>query len=141
MSAYRTSAALAASLAFAAPALAQTGTQGTASGGGDVNASTCGSGSTTGTSITVQGCADANAANGGTVDTSNTARANERMGMQRSTARAVDADERARARTQTQVRQGGVVRSRTMTMYHKRGEKPVHEVITNTSPKPSTKPH
>ena len=152
MSAYQAKALVAASalalsaVAFA-PAAAQTvkgGTQGTAQGQ-DVSATTCGSGTTTGTSIEVSGCAEATAANGGTVDTMNRARANERIGIQHSTARATDEDERARARTHTIVRQGETVRSRTMTMYKQKGERPVREVITNTAtPKTSTtkkKPH
>lgn len=146
MSAYQAKAAIAASaLALSALALApaaaqtvKTGTQGTASGQ-DVRATTCGYGSTTSTSVTVEGCAEAEARNGGTVDTMNRVRANDQVGMQRSTARATDEDERARARTQTMVRQGEVVRSRTMTWYKQRGEKPVREVTTSTStPKTTT---
>ena len=138
MSAYKAKAALAASTlafcAFAVPAAAQvtTGTSGTAQGT-DVRAQTCGQGTTTATSVEVSGCADATAANGGTVTTSNVAKANERTGMQRSRATAVDEDERARAVTDTRVRQGEVVRSRTMTMYKQKGERPVREVTTSTA--------
>ena len=144
MSAYTVKAALAASTlglcALALPAAAQvtTGTSGTAQGT-DVRARTCGEGTTTGTSIEVSGCAEATANDGGTVNTSNVAKANERMGMQRSRATAVDDDERARAMTHTRVRQGEVVRSRTMTFYKQQGERPVREVVSSTAtPKAAT---
>lgn len=145
MSAYKRKAALAASAlalsAFAFPAAAQVvsgGTSGTAQGT-DVRARTCGEGTTTGTSIEVAGCAEATANDGGTVNTSNVAKANERMGMQRSRATATDDDERARAMTHTRVRQGEVVRSRTMTFYKQHGERPVREVISTTAtPKGTT---
>jgi len=146
MSAYQAKAALAATaLALSALAVApagaqtvKTGTQGTAAGQ-DVRATTCGYGTTTSTGVTVEGCAEAEARNGGTVNTTNNVRANDQMGMQRSTASAVDEDERARARTQTKVRQGEVVRSRTMTWYKQRGEKPVRDVTTSTAtPKTTT---
>lgn len=146
MSAYHPRSTLAAS-AFAlfaiavVPAGAQTisgGTQGTAQGT-DVSAGTCGQGSTTATSVEVSGCADATAANGGTVNTSNRARTNSRVGIQNSRATARDDDERARSRTHTVVRQGQTVRSRTMTVYKEKGERPVREVITNNStPQTST---
>jgi hypothetical protein len=139
MLAFKAKAVLAASTlalsAFAVPAAAQqvkTGTSGTAQGT-DVSASTCGYGSTTATGVHVEGCADASATNGGTVNTSNVARANERMGMQRSRATAVDDDERARSMTHTRVRAGEVVSSRTMTMYKQQGERPVRDVITSTA--------
>lgn len=138
MKIYRRTAAIAAStlalIAFAPASgqTTQTGTSGTAQGT-DVRATTCGEGSTNQTTVTVSGCAEAEALNGGTVNTSNTAKANERMGMQRSRATATDDDERARSMTHTQVRQGEVVRSRTMTMYKQRGEKPVREVISSTA--------
>lgn len=122
-------------MAFAAPAAAQTvsgGTQGSVSGQ-DVSAGTCGYGSTTGTGTTVGGCADATATNGGTTDTSTRARANERRAMQQSSARATDDDERARSRTRTMVKNGEVVRSRTTSMYHMKGEKPVREVVSSNS--------
>jgi hypothetical protein len=142
MLAYRNKAALAASTlilaGLAVPAAAQTGTNGTSGGvtGQDVSASTCGSGTSDGTSIAVSGCADAQAQNGGTVDTSTRARTNSRVGMQNSTAVARDEDERARSRTHTMVRPNGVVRSRTMSIYKQRGEKPVREVeTTGTAPK------
>ena len=144
MSASKTMTAIAASTlalsALAVPAAAQitTVTSGTAQGTHD-NAQTCGQGTSTATGVTVSGCADATATNGGTVNTSNVARANDQMGMQRSRATAVDEDERARAMTMTKVRQGEVVRSRPMTMYKQRGEKPVREVITSTAtPKATT---
>jgi hypothetical protein len=128
--------------AFAVPAGAQVVRDGTSGGvqGTDVSASTCGEGTTTGTSITVSGCADATATNG-TASTTSRARTNERMGMQRSTATARDDDERARSRTQTMVRQGEVVRSRTMSMYKEKGERPVREVTsTSSTPKQTTTP-
>lgn len=150
MSAYRIKAALAAStltlsvFALTAPTQAQVVTGGTKGGvtGQDVSASTCGQGTTDGTSITVSGCADAEARNGGTVNTNTRAKTNERMGMQRSIATARDEDERARSRTMTKVRQGEVVRSRTMSMYKQRGEKPVREVISSkaTPQKTTRKP-
>ena len=132
MFAYKPNAALAATaLALSAFALApagaqtvQTGTSGTASGQ-DVTASTCGEGTTDSTSVAVSGCADAEALNGGTVNTRTKAQTNDRRAMQHSTATARDEDERARSRTHTVVRQGTVVRSRTMSKYKKRGERPV----------------
>ncbi len=146
MSAYHLRSALGASLfalaGFAlAPAGAQTtaGTSGTAQGR-DVSATTCGQGTSTSTSVEVSGCADATAANGGTVNTSNTARTNNNVGMQRSRATAVDEDERARAMTRTHVRRDGDVRSRTMTFYKEKGERPVREVTTDSaSPQPAPK--
>ena len=140
MVAYKAKAALAASAlalaALAAPAAAQTVSGGTSGGtpqDKDVSASTCGHGTTDGKSITVSGCADANARTGGTADTSTRARTNHRVGMQRSVATARDEDERARSRTHTIVRQGEVVRSRTHSMYHERGERPVHERTSTTA--------
>ena len=143
MSAYRLKHALAASALVlgtiaVAPAAAQTvkgGTQGTAQGT-DVSAHTCGQGTTTPTSVEVSGCADATAANGGTVNTVNRARANDQVGMQRSRATARDDDERARSMTHTKVRRGETVRSRTMTMYKQKGERPVRQVITDNATAP-----
>ena len=140
MFAYPRRAALAATaLAFSAfalvPASAQTvstGTSGTASGE-DVSAGTCGYGTTDATSVSVFGCADAEAAEGGTVNTSTKANANDRRAMQKSTAAARDEDERASSRTHTRVRKGEVVRSRTMTKYKQRGERPVITKETSTA--------
>ena len=136
MLAYRTRAALAASTlllsGLAASATAQTRTDGTSGSlaGQDVSAGTCGSGTSTPTSVEVSGCADAQAQNGGTVDTSTRARTNARVGMQNSRATARDADERVTSRTHTMVRQGSDPRSRTTTIYKKKGERPVREVET-----------
>lgn len=133
MTNFKTQAALAASalvLAFAAPATAQV-VQGGSSGsveGEDVNAGTSGYGSTDGTSITTGGTADAGATNGGTADTRVKSNTNDRRGMTNATATARDDDERARSRTRTVVRNGEVVRSRTMSMYKQKGERPVREV-------------
>ncbi len=121
--------------AFAAPALAQT-VQGGSSGGvqgRDVNASTYGYGETTrnpdGATINVGGGGDATAVNGGTASTSADAKLNERRAMQRSVARAQDEDERATSRTRTVVRQGGDVRSRTVSRYKEQGEPVVRESV------------
>jgi hypothetical protein len=106
--------------------LAQT-TGGSAGGvqQGDLSASTYGSGTTDGSSLGVTGGGEASAANGGTASTSSDAKLNERRAMQRSVAVARDDDERARSRTRTTVRNGGDVRSRTMSIYKADGEKPV----------------
>lgn len=152
MSAYLKSALGASTLAFAAfalaPAAAQTTTAGTSGSaqGTDVSASTCGQGTTTANSVGVSGCADATATNGGTVNTSNRARTNDQVGMQTSRATARDADERARSMTHTMVRKGETVRSRTMTMYKQKGERPVRTVTTDNATAPSSstttkKPH
>jgi ElaB/YqjD/DUF883 family membrane-anchored ribosome-binding protein len=127
-------------LAVGAPALAQKTKSGGTSGstsGQDVNAGTSGYGSTDGNSITVGGTADAAAANGGTASTRTRANVNDKRGMQHSTAKARDEDERARSRTHTIVRQGEVVRSRTSTMYKQKGEKPVRTNDTYRSDKPN----
>jgi len=147
MLAYRAKAALAASalaisaFALAAPGQAQTISDGTSGGvrGQDVSASTCGEGSTDGTSMTVRGCADAEARDGGTASTNVTAKTNDRRAMQRSTAVARDEDERARSRTRTVVRNGQVVRSRTMSMYKQKGERPVREVVSSKTTPQGTK--
>jgi hypothetical protein len=142
MSAYPIKTLLAAgAILLTAPAAAQTvsgGTSGSVSGQ-DVSAGTCGYRSTDGNGTSVGGCADATATNGGTTNTSTQARANERRAMQKSVARATDDDERARSRTHTTVRNGEVVRSRTMSMYHMKGEKPVREVVTSKSTPQSTR--
>jgi len=127
-------------LAVSAPALAQKQKSGGTSGstqGQDVNAGTSGYGSTDGNSITVGGTADAEARDGGTANTRTRAKVNDRRGMQMSTAKARDDDERARSRTHTVVRQGEVVRSRTSTMYKQKGQRPVRtrEVYRSDKPK------
>lgn len=143
MFAYKTKSALAASafalaaFSLSVPASAQQkpvsgGTSGGVTGR-DVSASTSGSGTTDGKSIGVGGTADATAGDGGTASTSVNARVNDRRGMSRSTAMARDEDERARSRTKTVVRQGEVVRSRTMSVYKERGEPPVREVVRSNT--------
>jgi hypothetical protein len=143
----RTKAALAAvalSGALAAlPALAQDVSGGTAGGvaGRDVSASTQGSGqySSTpdGSAIGVQGGGAATATDG-TATTRSDAKLNERRAMQRSVASASDEDERARSRTRTVVREDEV-RSRTMSRYKERGEKPVREMTYSvTTPEGET---
>jgi hypothetical protein len=118
----------AAGLLLGPPALAQTISGGSAGGvqGQGVSASTYGAGQTDGQSIGVQGGGEATAVDG-SARTDSTAKVNERRAIQRSVATARDDDERARSRTQTVVRQGEVVRSRTMSMYKEKGEKPVRE--------------
>lgn len=123
------SAALAASaLLLTSPAMAQSVSGGTAGGvqGAGVSASTYGAGQTDGQSIGIQGGGEATAVDG-TARTDSSAKVNERRAMQRSVATARDDDERARSRTRTVVRQGEEVRSRTMSMYKQKGEKPVRE--------------
>ena len=145
MFAYPRSTAMAATAlalsAFAlAPAGAQTvstGTSGTASGQ-DVTATTCGQGTTDATSVNVSGCAEAEAADGGTVDTSVNAKTNDRRAMQKSTATARDEDERARSRTHTIVRKGETVRSRTMSKYKQRGQRPVITKESSTATQDGT---
>ena len=123
---------------LSAPALAQSGgSRGSTPDGRDVRAGTSGYGSTDGNSITVGGTADAGAANGGTANTRTRAKVNDRRGMQMSTAKARDEDERARSRTHTVVRQGDVVRSRTSTMYKQKGERPVRTRDSYRSDKPN----
>jgi hypothetical protein len=124
-------------LSLGAPALAQSGgTRGSTPQDRDVRAGTSGYGSTDGRSITVGGTADAEAREGGTANTRTRANVNERRGMQHSTAKARDDDERARSRTHTIVRQGEVVRSRTSTMYKQKGERPVRTNDVYRSDKP-----
>lgn len=141
-----TSVALAGGLLCAAApgAMAQTIEGGSAGGvaGEGVSASTYGSGTTTttpdGGAIGVSGGGEASAADGEAA-TRSTAKMNERRAMQNSTARARDDDERARSRTHTIVRQGETVRSRTTSIYRKKGEKPVHEnTLTVTTPEGTT---
>ena len=133
-------------LAGGAPSLvlAQTVSGGTSGGaaGGDVSASTYGSGQQAtgpdGTSIGVQGGGEATAADGGTASTTSDAKLNERRAMQRSVAAAKDEDERARSRTRTVVREGEV-RSRTVSRYKQQGEKPEREMTYSvTTPEGTT---
>jgi hypothetical protein len=122
-------AALAATgLLMAGAASAQPVSGGTSGGieGNNVGVSTYGAGQTDGQSIGGKGGADAVAVDG-SVRTKSDAKVNERRAMQRSTATARTEDERARSRTHTIVRQGETVRSRTMSMYKEKGEKPVRE--------------
>jgi len=129
---------LTAGLIAAAPAWAQTVSGGTSGGlgGEDVSASTSGSGQQTttpeGSSIGVQGGGQATAADGGSASTQSDAKLNERRAMQRSTAQASDEDERARSRTRTMVH-GDTVRSRTMSRYKQKGEKPEREMTYSVS--------
>lgn len=144
--------ALAVTLLVVAPAVAQQQpiSGGTSGGvqGRDVSAGTSGMGTTDGTRIGTGGTADAAAADGGSVSTNVDSRVNDRRAMTRSSADARDEDERARSRTRTTVRQGDVVRSRTMSRYKERGEPAVREVVrttttadgTTTNTRGSTKP-
>ena len=117
-------------LLLAIPAQAVLGQQvsGGSAGGvqqGDLSASTYGNGTTDGSSLGVSGGGEASAADGGTASTSSDAKLNQRRAMQRSVANAQDEDERARSRTRTVVRNGGDIRSRTMSRYKAQGEKPI----------------
>ena len=105
------------------------GTSGGVSGPG-VSASTYGSGeyakSPDGSAVGVTGGGEAGAVDG-TATTRSDAKLNERRAMQKSVAAARDEDERARSRTRTVVREDEV-RSRTMSRYKQKGEKPVREM-------------
>ncbi len=92
---------------------------------GDVSAGTYGSGTSTTDGTAVTSGATAEALNGGTATTRSDAQVNERTARQRSVATARDDDERARSRTSTKVLPTGDVRSRSMSIYKQRGEKPV----------------
>lgn len=107
--------------------------------GDNVSVGTCGNGNTTGSSIDVSGCADAAATQGGIVNTRTKAKVNAHHGMQHSMARARDDDEHAHSMTLTNVRPGKGVRSRTITIYKQKGEKPVHRVVTTNSTPDGTK--
>jgi hypothetical protein len=100
---------------------------------GDVYASTRGSGTSTPDSVEVSGGGEATAANGGTATSDSTARFNNQSARQRSVATARDEDEHARSRTNTTVRRDGQVRSRSMSIYKERGEKPVIDRDTSVS--------
>lgn len=114
-------------LLAAGPALAQQSVQSSSSTPttGDVSAGTYGSGTSTPDSVGVSGGGDAAAADGGTASTESRARFNENNAHQRSVATARDEDERARSMTNTHVRKDGQVRSRSMSIYKEKGEKPV----------------
>lgn len=128
-----------AALAASPAAMAQTiqgGSSGGVSGPG-VSASTYGTGETSqtsdGSTIGVTGGGEATAIDG-TASTRSDAKLNERRAMQRSVATARDDDERARSRTRTVVRQGDEVRSRTISIYKQKGERPEREMtysVTN----------
>ena len=100
---------------------------------GDVSAGTYGAGATDANSVGVSGGGTATAADGGTATTDSRAKFNENMARQRSVATARDDDERARSMTNTHVRKDGQVRSRSMSIYKERGEKPVIDRQTTTS--------
>ncbi len=94
---------------------------------GDVTVGTTTGGTSGNGTVGVTGTADAAAANGGTVSTDASARFNtaNNTARQRSTATAVDDDERARSRSSTNVNPRGDVRSNSMTVYKQRGERAV----------------
>ena len=101
---------------------------------GDVSASTSGSAQGTPDSVEAGGTADAGAANGGTVETDASAKFNDHMANQRSTATASDDDERARSMSRSHASTTGADVSHSMSIYKQRGEKPVvtqeHSVTT-----------
>lgn len=124
-------------LGAAAPTFAQnapiSGGSDTTADGRGVSASTYGTGTTDANSVGVSG-GGAATADGGTAETRSKARMNDRRAMQRSTATARTDEERARSRTMTTVRKDDEVRSRSMSIYKQRGERPVIErdcTITN----------
>lgn len=138
--------ALSALIGVAVPgvSMAQSVSGGSSGGvtGKDVSASTYGSGQQTttpdSTATGIQGGGEATAANGGSASTQSDAKLNERRAMQRSVARARDEDEMARSRTRTMVHKGEV-RSRTMSFYKEKGEKPQHEMTYSvTTPEGTT---
>jgi hypothetical protein len=117
-----------------APQPTKGGSQSSTPTTGDVSASTYGSGTSTPDSVAVSGGGTANAGNGGTASTDSTARFNENTARQRSVATARDDDERARSRTTTRVQRDGDVRSKSMSIYKQRGEKPVIDRQSTTTP-------
>ena len=122
--------------ALAAPATGQIvsgGTRGSVAGD-DISVGSSGYGSTDGRYINVGGTADAEVTDGGVVRTRVGGRTGPHVGQLRSFGSARDEDERAYSRTHTIVRNGETVRSRTHTMYRQRGERPVHEFITDQQP-------
>lgn len=133
---------LAPAILLAGTAQAQVNTGGTGTSTpttGDVTAGTTSSGVSGDGVVGVDGTADAAAANGGTASTDANARFNTQnnTARQRSSATARDDDERARSRATTNVTPNGDVRSRSMTIYKQRGEKPVisRERTVNGEPK------
>lgn len=110
----------------AGTAVAQQAASGNTVGTDRVSAGTYGTGQATGTGIAIEGGGAAQA-DGGTAATQSDARFNQNHAMQRSTANARTDDERARSRTMTHVNKAGQARSRTMSMYKEKGEKPVIE--------------
>jgi uncharacterized protein YggE len=127
-----------ATLSLAGAAMAQERTAGSSAGtpqDRDVSASTYGSGTSTPDSVEVSGGGTATAADGGTATTNSTAKFNQNMARQRSTAKARGDDERARSTSTTRVHRDGEVRSRSMSIYKQRGEKPVIEREVSTSGK------
>ncbi|WP_125445795.1 MULTISPECIES: hypothetical protein [Sphingobium] len=111
------------------------GSQSSTPSTGDVSAGTYGSGSTDPNSVGVSGGGNATAADGGTATTDSRAKFNDNMARQRSVATARDEDERARSMTNTHVRKDGQVRSRSMSIYKEKGEKPIIDRQTTTSGK------
>lgn len=127
-------AALAAALPGIAGAQVTGGSQSSTPTTGDVSAGPYGSGTTDANSVGVSGGGAATAANGGTATTDSRAKLNPNAAHQRSVATARDEDERARSMTNTHVRKDGDVRSRSMSIYKERGEKPVidrESTVTN----------
>lgn len=123
---FTTAAVLAASAASAQTQQPITGGSSGSVEGPGVSASTYGDGQTDGQSLGVNGGGAATAEDG-TASTRSDAKLNERRAMQRSVATARTDEERARSRTRTVVRNGEEVRSRTMSIYKKKGERPVRE--------------
>ncbi|WP_022681871.1 hypothetical protein [Sphingobium bisphenolivorans] len=123
-------------VAGAGSASAQTtaGSQSSTPTTGNVSAGTYGSGTTDANSVGVSGGGTATAADGGTATTDSRAKFNENMARQRSVATARNDDERARSMTNTHVRKDGQVRSRSMSIYKEKGEKPVIDRQTSVSP-------
>ena len=123
----------------AAPAIAQqtTGTSAATPDGKDVNASTYGSGTVTPTSQEVTGGAASGATNG-TASSDSSAKFNNHMAMQRSTAKAQNDDARARSRTMTHTNKNGLVHSNSMSIYKEKGQRPVvthdNSVVTPNQP-------
>lgn len=134
----RTLAIAASAIAFVLPAALTAQEPTTTSAGtpttGDVSASTSGSAEGTEDSVEVGGTADAAAADGGTAETDASAKFNDHMANQRSTATASDEDERARSMSRSHASTTGADVSHSTSIYKQRGEKPVvtqeHSVTT-----------
>lgn len=117
-------------LALSGAAVAQTNSGGSSTQSpttGDVSAGTYSSGTSGDGTVGVSGGGDAVAGDGGTASTDASARFNTQnnTARQRSLATARDDDERARSRSSTNVTPTGDVRSRSMTIYKQRGQRPV----------------